>query len=845
MPKVSPIQSSFNAGEMSPLLYGRVDTDRYKTGLATCKNYIPTIQGGTVRRPGSYYAAEVKYSAKQTRLAPFEFSTTQAYMLEFGDSYIRFYKDHGLITLTPVAITNATAATPVVVTAASHGYSNGDRVVITGIFGMTQLNNREFAVANVATNSFELQDSQTGLNLNGTAFTAYASGGAVAKIYEIASPYDADAINLLTVKHTQSADVFYLAHPTYAPRKLTRTGHTAWTITAIDILDGPYLATNTTTTTLTPGASTGTGISLTASAIVGINGGAGFATTDVGRLIRIKEGSVWGYVKITAWVSTTVVTVTIVNTLTNTNAKLSWRMGLYSDTTGYPTCVTFHEDRLVFAGAAAAPQRFDASRSSDYENFSPTDTDGTVTSSHSLGFSLNANDVNVIRWLSSDERGVLIGTVGGEWVVKPASNEAGLTPTNINAKRSTSYGSADLQPVQVGKSTLFIQRSGKKLREMSYFFDVDGFRASDLTVLSEHITGNGVIQIAYQKEPQSIVWGVREDGVLIGMTYERDVDSFKVGWARQIIGGISDAASSSAVVESVAVIPSPDGSRDEAWIVVQRRINGATHRYVEYLTTIYNDLMDQQDAICLDAASTYDSPVTMTGATAASPVVVTAASHGFSNGDQIRITGVLGMTTLNGPTYLVANKTAGTFQLANLSGTLIDGSAYAAYVSGGEVRKLISTISGLNHLEGESVAIYADGAKLPNATITKGVLTLSNPSAVVQIGYSYSSDGQLLRLDAGSADGTALGKTRRTHRVGMLLHKTEGLKIGMSFDELDEYIFRTSADEGNRAVPLFSGIISETVTADYDFENQFCWRQDGPFPGMILAVMPQMMTQDR
>lgn len=845
MPKVSPIQSSFNSGELSPLLYGRVDSERYKTGLATCQNYIPTIQGGVIRRPGSYFAAETKTSSKQARLIPFEYSTTQAYILEFGDSYIRFYKNNSLILTTAVAITGATAASPVVVTAASHGFSNGDRVVITGVVGMTQLNNREFIVANQTLNTFEIQDAQTAVNVDGTAFTAYSSGGSVAEVYEVASPYDADAVDLLDIKYTQSADVIYLVHPSYAPRKLTRSAHTSWTLTTISFLDGPYLATNTTATTLTPSAATGTGVTLTASSVTGINGGAGFATTDVGRQIRIKEGSTWGYVTITGWTSTTVVTVTVVNTLTNTSAKTSWRMGLWSDTTGYPTCVTFHEDRLGFAGAAAAPQRFDLSGSSDYENFAPSDTSGTVTSSHSLGFSLNANDVNVIKWLSSDEKGILIGTVGGEWLIKPSSNESALTPTNINAKRSTSFGSADIQPVQVGKSTLFIQRAGKKLRELSYFFDVDGFRASDLTVLSEHITGSGITQIAYQKEPQSIVWCVRSDGTLVGMTYERDIDSFKVGWHRHILGGVSDAASTQAVVESVAVIPSADGTRDEVWLVVKRRINGATHRYVEYLTKIFDDRTDQQDAICLDSCLTYDSPVTITGATAANPVVVTAPSHGFSNGDRVRITGVLGMDDINTPTFIVANKAANTFELTDLDGDNVNGTSYDAYVSGGEVRKLVTTISGLNHLEGQTISVYADGAQLPDVTVSRGNVTLSNRSAVVQLGYSYNSDAKLLRIDAGAADGTALGKTRRTHRVGMLLHRTCGLKFGMSFDELDEYIFRTSSDDADRAVPLYSGIISETVDADYDFENQFCWRQDGPFPGMVLAVLPQMVTQDR
>lgn len=822
--KVSPLQSNFGGGEFSPLIYGRVDSDRYKTGLATCLNFIPTIQGGLTRRPGSKFVARTKDNGVAT-LQEFEFSTTQAYILEFGNTYIRFYKDHGLITETDKTITAATAANPVVITSASHGFSNGDRVYITGVSGMVELNNREFTVANVTANTFELS------GINGTGFTAYTSGGTVAKIHEISSPYA--TAHLFELKFTQSADVLYIVHPSYKPRKLTRTGHTNWTLTEITFVDGPYLPTNTTSTTITPSATSGS-VTLTASSAL-------FASTDVGRLVRLNQGGTQGNATITAFGSSTSVTASVNSAFNNTSATSSWRLGVWSDTTGYPGTVAFHEDRLFFAGNTNTPQRLDGSRTGDYENFAPSDTSSTVTSSHAVSFSLNANDVNLIRWMTSDEKGMLVGTVGGEWAVSPSTQTEALSPTNINAKRVTSYGSANIQPVQAGKSTIYIQRAERKFRELAYFFDQDGFRATDLTVLSEHITAPGVVQIAYQKEPQSIIWVVRDDGELLGMTYDRDLDSLKVGWHRHQIGGASDAADSAAIVESVAVIPSPDGTRDELWILVKRHINGATVRYTEYLEKLFEDTDDQQDAVFVDSSITFDNPVTITNATAANPVVVTATSHGFSNGDAVIIRDVKGMTDLNGETFTVANVTANTFEL---SGT--DGTGFSAYVSGGEVRKYVTTISGYNHLIGETVSILADGAVQPDVVVSAaGKITLSTRAATVQIGLGYNSDGELLRLEAGAADGTALGKTRRIHRIGLMLHRSLGLQIGMSFDELDTLTFRTSADPMTRAPSLFSGITSETLGADYDFENQFCFRQNQPLPSTILAVMPMLHTQDR
>lgn len=761
MPKVSPIQSNFSGGEFSPLMYGRVDFDRYKTALAKCLNNIPVIQGGVIRRPGTYYVGEVKTSANSTRLVPFEYSTTQAYILEFGNQYIRFYKDNAQIT----------------------------------------------------------------------------SGGSPV---EVSTPYA--TADLFQLQFAQSADTLYIVHPSYAPYKLTRSSHTVWTLTAISFVRGPWQSLDDSGTTLTPAATTGnTTLTASASYFSGVSG------SEVGKYFRIKHGSTWGICVVRVGASSDVqVPITVLEAFGATTASSIHQKGMMGAEAIYPSTITFHEDRLFLGGYDSYPQRIDGSGTGDYEDFAPSDADGTVTDSHAVSFTLNATDVNAIRWSVSDEKGLLVGTVGGEWAVKPSAQGEPLSPTNISAKKASSFGSSTVQPVQVGKATMFVQRSGRKLREMTYFYDVDGFRAPDLSVLSEHMFSVGsAVQMAHMKEPQSILWIVRDDGVLLGMTYERDSDSLTVGWHRHILGGYSDAANSDAQVESVAVIPSADGTRQELWMIVKRYIDGGTKRYIEYMTQFFDDSVEQQDAFFVDCGLTYDSPLTITNVTAANPPVVTSAAHGLSNGDSIRIVGVKGMTELNGNTYKAANVAANTFELQTTAGVNVDGSAYTAYVSGGEARKLVSTISGLDHLEGQSVAILADGAVQPNKTVSSGAITLSTPATVVHAGLGYESDGQLMRIDAGAADGTALGKTRRTQRVGFLLHRTLGMKIGTSFDNLNTMTFRTAADPLTRAPSLFSGIKSESLDADYDFENQICWRQDQPLPCTVLAVLPQMTTQDR
>ncbi len=288
MARVAVQLTNFTGGELSPRLDGRNDLAKYPTGLKTLENFVVFPHGSAARRSGTQFVAEVKDSSAKTRLIPFEFSTTQTYMMEFGNQYIRFYKDNGQILESDVTISGATQANPVVVTATGHSYDNGDEISITGVVGMTELNNKRYLVANKTTNTFEITDVD-GTNINGTGFTAYTSGGVANRVYEIATPYL--TAELFDLKFAQSADVMYITHPNHEVEKLSRSGHTSWTLTDVDFTDGPYLDDNITATTITTSAHTvGTGRTLTASAITGINGDTGFQTTDVGRLVRFRDG---------------------------------------------------------------------------------------------------------------------------------------------------------------------------------------------------------------------------------------------------------------------------------------------------------------------------------------------------------------------------------------------------------------------------------------------------------------------------------------------------------------------------------------------------------------------------
>ncbi len=754
MPKVSPLIRSFNAGEWSPRLDGRVDLGKYSSSCKVLQNFIPMSHGPAERRPGTKFIREVADSTKQTRLIPFEFSVEQAYILEFNDEIFRIYKDEGFVTATRSvsgAVDNGGGLIRIT-TSVAHDFATGTVVTITGVGGVPNANGT-FTITFVSATEFDLQGS--------TFAGAYTTGGSV-NFDGIETPFD--HLELFEIKHAQSADILYFAHEDHAPLKLTRTSDVNWTLEEIDFQDGPYLIENTTATTLTFAAATGSAINVVASSVVGINDGQGFLSTDVGRLIRILDtaGPLWGWAEIVAFNSTTSVDVDIQETVP-TGATIRWRLGLWSDTTGYPHAISFTEDRLAYGGGGVETQRINASVTGDYENFQPTQLDNTVFADNALSFTLLARDVNAIQWLEDDEQGLFCGTVGGEWIINSGTGSP-MTPATIIAKRSTVTGCADIQAERVGKSVIFTQRSLRKLHELSFNFGVDGFLAPDVTILAEHITEGGTIEMAFQRQPNSVLWVVRNDGELLGFTFDKSNDV--TAWHRHVFGGTSDAGGTKAKCESVAVIPSTDGSFSQVWVVVQRFIDGASVRHIETMQNM-REIVDQEDFFYIDAGLTFDGAPT-------------------------------------------------------------------------------TTVSGLDHLEGEVVTILADGATHPDRTVSSGSITLQVSASVVQVGLFYESDLQINRIEAGAADGTAQGKTKRINKITIRVLETLGGFFGPDFDNLDPIFYRTSAMPMDAPPLIFSGDLGPfAFPSGYNKEAFISIRQTQPLPMTIIAIMPQLNTQDR
>jgi hypothetical protein len=824
VPKVSKAFANFTAGEITPKLFGRTDISKYDNGAETVENFLVQPHGGLSRRPGTRFVSEVKNSSNAVRLIPFEFNVEQAYVLEFGPTYFRIYRDGGQVE------------------------SGGSAVEVTTVY---------------------------------------------------------TASDLAGLKFAQAADVMYVVSPNHPIYKITRTSHTAWTFTEVTTQRGPFLDQNITTTTLTPDSRDGT-IRLTASAslftaddvgrLVKIE--AGFikitaftsATVVDGTAQELEDGRAEILPSYTAStisfhegdpdatglehndrIEDTAAafidegfkigqTIIISGTTSNNNStgflvvdvtdsvitlapgadlateaadsghtiqgKLvatdEWSLGAFSKTTGFPRAVAFYEQRLVFAGTSSQPQTLFFSQGGDFENF-----ESGTSADDGMVYTIGSTQVNVIRFLAST-RNLIVGTSGGEFVVRASGADEAITPTNIQIKQQTSHGAADMTPMQAGNAVLFVQRAKRKVLELQFNFDVDGYIAPDVALISEHITENGLEELAYQQEPDSILWTRRGDGQLACMTYKREEQV--IGWSRQIIGGVFGTGD--AVVESIASIPG-DLDEDQVWVAVKRTINGATKRYVEFIRD-FDFGTDVNNAIFVDSSLTFTGVTsTLAGDEAADQTTITLAdASSFPSSGAIKI-----------GTEVITYSGKSTNDLTGCVRGVVGPAA--AHSSGATVTQATLSLSGLSHLEGQTVSILGDGSVHPDKTVSSGAVTLERYVTKAHAGLSYNSTLQTLRVDAGSAMGTSQGKIKRINELTVRLFRSVGLKVGRDANNLDIVPFRSSATAMDAPISLFTGDKEIELNGNYDTDGQLTIRQDQPLPMNILAVYATLSTFDQ
>lgn len=668
------------------------------------------------------YIAAAKNANKAARLIPFSYSTTQTYALEFGDQYIRFF-------------------------------TQGARL-LTGVVS-----------AWVTTTAYAVGDIRSNGGTNYYCATAHTSGvfatdlGAgkwvalTSDIVEVPSPYlEADLFDLHFV---QSADVLTIVHPSYAPRELRRLGATQWALTTISFA---------------PSISAPTGVVATNTV------GAGATTYNYVVTAVTSDGLEESIASTDDDCTNALSTSGNYNTITWTNVSGAVRYNVYKEKSGlfgyigqgtdgatgfkddniaadatitppesqtpfsgannYPGAVSYFEQRRCFAGTNNKPQTIWLTCSATESNLNysiPTQENDAIT------VRIAAREANTIRHLVPLSDLVLL-TSGGEWKCSSGSADA-LTPTTIQIKPQSYMGANNVQPVVTGNSILYAQDRGARVREINYSWEAQTYRSLDAAIMAPHLfDGYSIDDMAYMRSPFQVLWAVRSDGTLLGLTYVPDQQV--MAWHQHSTDGL---------VESVCVIA--EGNEDVLYVVVKRTINGSTVRYVERLHS--RQFSDIEDAFFVDSGLTYD------GAPA-------------------------------------------------------------------------TTISGLGHLEGETVSALADGAVITGLTVASGAITLPAQASLVHIGLPITAQLETLPL-ALEAQAGGQGRAKNVNVAFMRVYRSGGIHVGPDATSLVEFKQRTAEPYGSPPA-LRSDEIEVTLSPKWSRGGQLVVQHTTPLPLTVVSL---------
>ncbi len=804
MSSIKKLTQSFNGGEVTPEFYGQITDVKYQTGLALCQNYTILPHGPMTNRGGSAFVKEVKDSTKETFLIDFSYSTTQTMAIETGEEYFRFHTAGGtLLAGSPAAYNGGTA------------YVIGDLVSSAG------------------TNYYCIKATTGNAPPNATYWYPLPSTA-----YEIPTPYQ--EADIQDIHYVQSADVLTLVHPEYAPRELRRQGATEWvlsTVTFASELDAPENIAA--TATVAVGADTTYTYVVTGVAANGIeeslpgteddcsnkletagnyNTITWDAVTDASRYNVYKQSNgLFGYIGQTD-------ELTFIDD--NITADIAITPPIDNDpfdgADDYPGAASYFEQRRSFAGTENEPQNVWMTKSGTESNLGysiPTkDTDA-------VEIRVRAREANTIRHMVPLSDLILL-TSAAEWRVTSVNSDA-ITPTSISVKPQSYIGASNVQPEIVNNNIIYAAARGGHPREFAYSADAKGYLSGDLALRAPHLfDGYTIEDMDYAKAPYPVVWFVSSSGKLLGFTYvpEQQVGAWHQHTTATLFG--------TSTYEACCVVA--EGEEDALYTIVRRKIDGSYVRYIERIGDRRFDTIS--DAFFVDCGASYDDPQTITGISAADPgVVTTDGAHGFSNDDEIDLSDILGTTELNGVRILAANKTADTFELTDEDGNNIDTSAYTAYDSGGYARKAIITVSsGLDHLEGETVNILANGAVHPQETVTGGSITLDQSASRIHIGLPIVGRGKSLPL-AFEVEALGQGREKNVNEAWLRLYKSSGLSVGPDFDNLIEIKHRTTEVFGEPP-ELLSEEVSVDLTPSWADDGVVCWEQTDPLPSTITSM---------
>ncbi len=832
-------QSSFLGGEISPLLLGRADMAQYEMGLRELENGLVVDVGCITRRPGSVYVATTQ-GDEPARLESFIYDESDSYVLEFTAGKLRFFRDTGQIQGVSGAyevntVYNAPdlehlqiyqSADVSFIVDGNHipqklsRYDHNDWTmedvnITTGPFRsmnitattveVNDVNNTVTMMAVVAgtdpnlfysTHEGALWRIQQVMPSQAVSGTFTGTGNSTEVVAGITAPYSVQ-FSAVAFRGTIELQVSYDEGATwvsdYVARNATSTSMDANTVDSSDYGQNVLMR-----------------VACTA-----------FTSGSVDYELNIDSYVHTGIVRITTYIDPNEVQAEVLDRIGIASARTTmWSEGAWSDYRGYPNAITGHFGRLLFA----KDLKVWWSKVEDYNNFYPG-----VNDDQAFTWTASLARQNPIRWLVGERSQHLIcGTLGKIIELRSLDELSGFTPTNppkVTSATAVTVGTP--LPALADNVLLFTDRTTRHIYEMVYDNAEESVTAPDLTIMASHITGTGIVQLAWQRSPYPMLWCVRADGEMASLYYNRP---YKVAaWSRQVTDGS---------YTSVAVVPT-SGGYDRLWMVVKR--NG--HYYVEYLKDIDMDAAID-DAFYVDSGLTWDggTGATITAITKANPATVTLATWptGLTDGDNLRIESVVGMTEINDRVFTAddCNSTAKTLTLDNAAGNADWNTlGYTSYTSGGTLTIVENSFAGLDHLEGNEVTILGDGAVLATETVEANTIVLDEYYNTVTVGLPYTTTITPTEVDV-SAEHLPFFKTIKG--LYLRVYCTTGGKVGVNGSNLKEIPWSRSASATTWASSpeLYSGSFILGQFGGSRRDATFTLVCDDPLPFTLLGAIP-------
>lgn len=917
-------QYAFVAGEVSPEFFGRTDLVKYSLGVSTAVNWFVGFRGGMYTRSGHSFCGEIMADDKEIVLHRF-IATGDDYVLMFGHQYMRVVRNGGYVLESAKSITGATTADPCVVTCASHGYSNGDWVYVSGVGGMSELNGRYFEVDSVTTNTFVLRTPDQ-VDLDASGYTAYTSGGTCSRVYTLTTTYDADHLRDLRIEQEleDTVTVFKLTHTSYKPRKLVYTNDTSWSLS--DVTFGSVAAAPT-NVTLTPSASGSAGVAFGVTALVNgvetvlsdygmseasvnytatagsmkvtwnrvanateyfvyrslvlptgaditkghelgyvgralstqftdqnitpdftklapvnfnpfadgaietinvTNGGSGYSKSSTVSMSGGGSGFV-GYPVVNA--AGTLLSIVIINGgsgYSSPTATVSGGSGASISVTAGPSSgnnpavYKKFQQRGVYAGTLNYPMTIYGSRAGQTENY---DVNVILQEDDSYTFALDESSIQPIEHLVALRSGLLVFTSQTVTQLKSGQGKA-LSPINALAEPQVYKGISSAKPLTVELDVIFCQQFSNAVNAMMYTEYTESFELQNISLLSDHLLGPNkqIIRMEYAEEPDKIIYCLREDGIMLTLTYDRNEQVF--GWARQQTQGLYRD-----------MVSLQEGAVWKMYYVVERYINGKWRKFLERQEN--RDITHVEDYVGTDASLSYgltypNATLSLDGVTG-TDITATTSANVFSSGDVGNVIyaggGKLEITAYTSGTEVTCKA------LRDVTDVIPERTPLTAL-------RQVSTkwsmgtptlsIGGLWHIEGETVDILADGDVYQSRTVSSGKVSIDRAATKITVGLPYNCD--LKTLPVTSTQDLIEPLKKIIQGLGITLYKTRGLSLGPDFDSLVDMKDLTDEDWGE-ILKLRNETVYEELEDSWDTDGVICLRQNYPLPAAVLNLM--------